>query len=77
MKHRREHRLRHRGMIAEVQHPTAGKVSLAGLNLHLSGTPCQIRRPPPLLRQHNAEVYGRWLGLSEAAVEDMKRKGVI
>jgi crotonobetainyl-CoA:carnitine CoA-transferase CaiB-like acyl-CoA transferase len=69
--------LRHRRMIAEVQHPTAGKVSMAGLNLHLSGTPCEIRRPPPLLGQHNTEVYGRWLGLSEAAVEDMKREGVI
>jgi crotonobetainyl-CoA:carnitine CoA-transferase CaiB-like acyl-CoA transferase len=69
--------LRHRGMIAEVQHPTAGKVSMAGLNLHLSETPCQIRRPPPVLGQHNLEVYRRWLGLPESAVADMKREGVI
>jgi crotonobetainyl-CoA:carnitine CoA-transferase CaiB-like acyl-CoA transferase len=67
----------HRGMIAEVEHPTAGRVPMQGLNIHFSHTPKQIRRPPPLLGQHNEEVYGRWLGLSPTEVAKLKAEGVI
>jgi crotonobetainyl-CoA:carnitine CoA-transferase CaiB-like acyl-CoA transferase len=37
--------LRHRGMIAEVEHPTAGRVPMQGLHTHFSDTPKQIRYP--------------------------------
>ena len=69
--------LTHRGMIAEVEHPTAGRVPMHGLNIHFSGTPQRIRRPPPLLGQHNDEVYGRWLGLDSAGVARLKAEGLI
>jgi CoA:oxalate CoA-transferase len=69
--------LRHRGMIAEVDHPTAGRVPMQGLHTHFSETPKQIRYPSPLLGQHNEEVYGRWLGLSPTEVAKLKAEGVI
>ncbi|HSB77513.1 MAG TPA: CoA transferase [Candidatus Methylomirabilis sp.] len=69
--------LRHRGMIAEVEHPTVGRLPLAGLNIHFSHTPKQIRQPPPLLGQHNEEVYGRWLGLSPSQIAQLGREGAI
>ena len=69
--------LLHRGMIAEVEHPTVGRLPLAGLNIHFSHTPKQIRHPPPLLGQHNEEVYGRWLGLSADQIAQLAREGAI
>jgi formyl-CoA transferase len=64
-------------MIAEVDHPTAGRVPMQGLHTHFSETPKQIRYPSPLLGQHNEEVYGRWLGLSPTEVAKLKAEGVI
>ena len=69
--------LQHRGMIAAVDHPTAGRIPMAGLNIHFSHTAGQIRLPPPLLGQHNEEIYGRWLGLSPSAVAQLKSEGAI
>lgn len=69
--------VRHRGMIVEVDHPTAGRVPMQGLNIHFSDTPKSIRHAPPLLGQHNEEVYGSWLGLSPTEVAKLKAEGVI
>jgi CoA:oxalate CoA-transferase len=69
--------LKHRGMIVEVDHPTAGQVPMHGLNIHFSDTPQSIRRAPPLLGQHNEEVYGRWLNLDSSGVARLKTEGII
>ena len=45
-----------RGMVAELDHPVEGRIPVLASPLRLSGTPTSIRRPPPLLGQHNAEV---------------------
>jgi formyl-CoA transferase/CoA:oxalate CoA-transferase len=69
--------VRHRGMIVEVDHPKAGRVPMQGLNIHFSDTPKSIRHAPPLLGQHNEDVYGSWLGLSPTEVAKLKAEGVI
>lgn len=43
-------------MIVEMQHPSAGTVRALDAPIRLSGTPSQIRRVPPRLGEHNAEV---------------------
>jgi formyl-CoA transferase len=43
-------------MVVEMQHPTAGRVRALDAPIHLSATPATVRRVPPRLGEHNAEV---------------------
>lgn len=61
--------VKHLGIVRQVQHDLAGQIPLIGPAFDLSRTPPVIRRPPPLLAQHTAEVLSD-LGYSEA---DIKR----
>lgn len=45
-----------RGMVQVMQHPVEGEVQSLGFAVHMDGTPLRIRRPPPLLGEHTAEV---------------------
>jgi len=47
-----------RGMVAEVEHATAGRQKTLGVPLKLSATPGGVRRPAPTLGQHDAEIRG-------------------
>jgi formyl-CoA transferase len=66
-----------RDMLMEVQHPTAGKVRMAGIPVKFSVTPASLRMPPPLLGEHSAEILQDWLGMSTAAIDDLKRERII
>jgi len=67
----------HRDMLMEVEHPTAGKVRMAGIPVKFSVTPASVRLPPPLLGEHNSEILKNWLGMSAAAIEELKREKVL
>jgi len=67
----------YRNMIAEVEHPTAGKVYLAGPAIHFSKSEAKIQYAPPILGQHNNEIYGGLLGLSDEEIEELKKANVI
>src|ERR671911_316070 len=69
--------VRHRHMLVEVQHPTAGTVRMAGIPVKFSVTPASIRLPPPLLGQHTEEVLLSWLGMRIEEVNELKRKSVV
>jgi formyl-CoA transferase len=56
--------VRHRGLVAEVEHPTIGTLRLAGIPIRFSESPGSIRRPPPLLGQHTEEVLAEVLGVT-------------
>jgi len=45
-----------RDMLVEMWHPTVGALRQIGLPIKLDRTPATIRRPPPLLGQHDEEV---------------------
>ena len=45
-----------RDMVVTVQHPTIGDLKLLGIPFKFSATPASIRRPPPLLGEHTADV---------------------
>ena len=45
-----------RGMVAEVDHPKAGRQKTLGVPIKMSATPGGVRRAAPLLGQHNEEV---------------------
>jgi formyl-CoA transferase len=47
-----------RGMIQHVSHPVEGDVPVLASPLRLDGRRPTVRRPPPLLGEHNDEVLG-------------------
>jgi crotonobetainyl-CoA:carnitine CoA-transferase CaiB-like acyl-CoA transferase len=67
----------HRNMLLEVEHPTAGKVRMAGMPVKFSATPGSLRLPPPTLGQHSEEVLESWLGLRREAIDELRGKRVI
>jgi crotonobetainyl-CoA:carnitine CoA-transferase CaiB-like acyl-CoA transferase len=69
--------VRHRNMLVEVEHPTAGKVKMAGVPVKFSATPASVRLAPPLLGEHNDEVLSSWLALDKKAIDDLRIRKVI
>jgi formyl-CoA transferase len=61
----------------EIEHPKAGRVKLTGPHIRLSESRAEIRTPPPLLGQHNGEIFGGWLGLSAGELEELKEEGLL
>jgi crotonobetainyl-CoA:carnitine CoA-transferase CaiB-like acyl-CoA transferase len=56
----------HRGMCMEIDHPIEGKVKNIGFPIKMLGTPQQVRRHPPLLGEHNEEVFAEIEALNRA-----------
>jgi crotonobetainyl-CoA:carnitine CoA-transferase CaiB-like acyl-CoA transferase len=52
-------------------------LQLPGLPMHLSKTPWRIRRPAPLLGEHNAYIYVQELGHPSHDLSMLRRTGVI
>jgi len=65
-----------RGALVTMDHPTAGKVRMAGPSVRLSQTPGSIRTPSPKLGQHTEEVLRDLLGLSADEIAGMRAAGV-
>lgn len=68
--------VRHLGLIAEVDHPTAGRVRAPGIPVRLSGTPPSIRRHPPELGEHTDEIL-RELGYEKEEIAALRRDGAV
>ena len=73
----RDPQVLHRGMVQEIEHPTAGRVKLVGIPVKFTATPGEIRLPPPLLGQHTEEVLTGLLGLTASEIAALRTDGVI
>lgn len=60
----------HNEMIVELRHPAYGLVRTVGIPIKLDGTPGTLRRPPPQLGEHTAEVLED-LGFSAGEIAEM------
>jgi CoA:oxalate CoA-transferase len=72
-----DEQLAFREFFVEIDHPAAGRLRYPGAPYKLSATPWRVRRPAPLLGQHNGEVFCRRLGYSEGEMAELKRAGTI
>jgi len=54
-----------REMKMTIAHPIEGAVPNIGFPVKLKGTPQEIRRPPPLLGEHNDEIFAE-LGIADS-----------
>jgi len=65
-----------RDMIAEVEHPTLGRLRTLGSPIKMSATPPDVSRRAPLHGEHTAEVLAE-AGFSESDVAALRRAGAI
>ena len=66
-----------RESIIEVDHPKFGKFAMQNVFPRLSETPGSVEWTGPELGQHNQEVLGDWLGLTDQDIADLRAAGVV
>jgi len=64
-------------MLEHIDHPELGPIVVPTTPLRLHGTDKVETRPSPTIGQHNAEIYGDWLGLAAAEIAELQEIGAI
>jgi crotonobetainyl-CoA:carnitine CoA-transferase CaiB-like acyl-CoA transferase len=74
----RNPQLQFRRWLTDVEHPEVdATLTYPGPPYRLSETPWAIRMRPPLVGEHNSEVFGRELGVSQAEWDRLATAGVV
>jgi len=70
--------LEHRRFFQVMQHPVTGETRYPGLPMSFSGLNRHLHhRPPPTLGQHNEEILGGELGLSQKEIAELQEHKII
>jgi crotonobetainyl-CoA:carnitine CoA-transferase CaiB-like acyl-CoA transferase len=69
--------LRERQMYTEMEHPMLGTWKFQNAPFKLSKSPAQMHRPPPMVGQHNIEVFVDLLGMSPGEVREAYQDGTL
>ena len=63
-------------IVVKVPHPQRGEFTTVGMPIKLSDSPAEVKTSP-LLGEHNQEIYGTELGVTEKELAELKSNGVI
>ncbi|SDE93836.1 Crotonobetainyl-CoA:carnitine CoA-transferase CaiB [Variovorax sp. CF079] len=66
-----------RGMIVEMEHPTAGVVKNIVSPFRFDDKARSVHTPPPVLAQHTTAILKTFLNLSDERLEELSSRGVI
>ena len=66
-----------RGMLEWIEHDEIGRIVVPTSPLRFHGADKVATTPSPKLGQHNADIYGGWLGLSPHQIADLTESGAI
>ncbi len=68
--------VKHRGLIAEIEHPTEGRLKQIAPTVRLSATPGAMVTPPPQLGEHTRELLSE-AGYSGEEIDRLCAEGVV
>ena len=66
-----------RGFFEQVDHPVVGTHPIPGMPFRYESQKKWIRSPAPTLGQHNREILGGLLGLTDSEIEQLEADEVI
>jgi crotonobetainyl-CoA:carnitine CoA-transferase CaiB-like acyl-CoA transferase len=66
-----------RGMLETIDHPELGSIVVPTSPLRYHGADKVATTPSPSVGEHNAEVFGGWLGLTRDEIATLAAEGVI
>ena len=66
-----------RNYFETINDPVLGTIRVPGTPLHLTSHRAQPARPAPQLGEHNREVFGKMLGLSDGEISALQAAGTI
>ncbi len=69
--------VKHRGIVVESDHPTAGRIRSARPAALFSKTPSGLRRHAPIFGQHTDEVLAEVLDLSPERIDELRQAGTV
>jgi CoA:oxalate CoA-transferase len=64
------------GAVEEAEHPVAGRVKFLRFPVELSTGQAGVRRPPPGVGEHTAEIL-RECGYADAEIERLRAAGAV
>ena len=67
----------YRGQIVDIPHPRSGTIPVPAPAMKMSATPPAVRRGPPALGEHTAEVLREWLGMENDAIDAARMAGYV
>ncbi len=68
--------VKHLGLVAETDHPVAGRVRAPGIPVRMDATPPSVRRHAPTLGEHTDEILAE-IGYSTEEIDSLRREGAI
>ena len=66
-----------RQMFVEMEHPLAGKLTYPGAVVKMRNNPPEVKRPGPLLGEHNGYVLSELLGYATGRLRELEDKEIV